>query len=211
MMLLFILQPFPGVNSSSPGAVWNKQPYQIEYQYHHADGTMHQFVERGKICSVDQDTWLDVTIVDVSSVDRIHQSLVQENNLIKKAFDVVPDPLALIGPDHRLLQVNTAMAELLGIPADQCVGKLCYTCMHGTETIPENCPHVRSLADRRIHSDEIGAAHMHKIFQVTTAPILDDLGSLLGCIHHAHDITSIKQEEQHLTRACLKSKRNFRS
>ena len=52
------------------------------------------------------------------------------------AFDAVPDLIAILDTQYRIVRVNQAMAQRLGISAEACVGQTCYSCVHGTDEPP---------------------------------------------------------------------------
>jgi PAS domain S-box-containing protein len=72
-----------------------------------------------------------------------------------RTFDAVPDLIAIIDDQHRIVRANRAMADRLGCTPQEAVGLTCYRCIHGTEAPPPFCPHVRLLADGQKHTVEV--------------------------------------------------------
>ena len=91
----------------------------------------------------------------------------------ERTFDAVPDLVSIIDADHRIVRVNEAMAQKLGITPEECVGELCYRHIHGTPEPPENCPHSRTLEDGCEHQVETCEKSLGGDFLVTTSPLLD--------------------------------------
>ena len=56
-------------------------------------------------------------------------------------FDAVPDLIAVVDNNYRILRVNKAMAERLGRPATEIVGETCYCALHGASEAVSYCPH----------------------------------------------------------------------
>ena len=73
----------------------------------------------------------------------------------EKTFGAVPDPIAIIDRDHRIVRINKAMAEKLSVTAEEVAGTACYECVHGTKEPPEFCPHSKLLVDGQEHVAEV--------------------------------------------------------
>ncbi len=114
----------------------------------------------------------------------------------EKTFDSVPDLIAILDNQHRIIRANRAMAERLGLTPGQCVSRKCFSCVHDDACPPENCPHVMTLKDGREHRAEVYEAKLNGYFLVTTTPIYDEYGKMLGSVHVARDITEQKLSEQ---------------
>ncbi|MCW4001431.1 MAG: PAS domain S-box protein [Candidatus Bathyarchaeota archaeon] len=116
----------------------------------------------------------------------------------ERTFDAVPDLIAIIDLNHRLVRANKPMAEQLGVTPQQAVGQKCYKCVHGTDAPPENCPHTQTIEDGQRHIAEVHEPRLGGDFIVSTTPLRDHNGELVGSIHVAHDITKRKQAEEEL-------------
>ncbi|MDQ5986965.1 MAG: hypothetical protein CSYNP_02701 [Syntrophus sp. SKADARSKE-3] len=108
----------------------------------------------------------------------------------EKTFDVVPDYIAVIGKDHSILRINRSMADILGLPPEQCIGKKCYQLIHGTTEAPFFCPHIRTMRDAREHRIEIYEESLGGTTLITTSPFTEEDGNLIGSVHVAYDITA---------------------
>lgn len=116
----------------------------------------------------------------------------------ERTFDSVPDLIALIDGQHRIKRVNRAMAERLGRTPEQCVGLTCYEHMHGTSCAPACCPHARTLSDAQPHTQEVHEERLGGDFLISTTPLHDEQGRMLGSVHVARDITERKHVELQL-------------
>ena len=128
-------------------------------------------------------------------------------------FHVVPDPMAILDCDHRIVRVNRAMCGRLGLSPQECVGQPCYRLVHGTDAPPSFCPHVKLLRDGKEHSAEVHEENLHGDFLVSVSPLRDATGRLLGSVHIARDITERKLVEDEVRRnnALLESIRSVQS
>lgn len=116
-------------------------------------------------------------------------------------FDAVPDLIAILDNSHHILRANSAMAARLHLSPEQCAGQLCYVCMHGADGPPAVCPHRLTVADGQEHLLELNEPRLGGDFLVSTTPLRDATGAIVGSVHVARDITSLKRAEDALRQA----------
>jgi PAS domain S-box-containing protein len=133
---------------------------------------------------------------DSSKIKRILRS----KKGLEYIFDAIPDLIAVLDKDHRVVMVNKAMADKLNTLPDLCCGSICFEVVHNAKNPPNNCPHSKLLNDGLEHISEVDEENLGGYFIVTASPIKDDNGNLLGSIHIAHDITARKNAEEKIER-----------
>jgi len=138
---------------------------------------------------------------DITSLKEAETAIVRAKEQWERTFDVVPDLIAVIDPDHRILRLNRAMAERLNLSPQEAVGRRCYELVHGTGQPPDFCPHSRSMSDGEEHSAEVYEARLGSHFLVTASPLLEADRTLAGSVHVARDISTIKRSEEALRSA----------
>lgn len=116
----------------------------------------------------------------------------------ERTFNAVPDLIALIDMDFRILRINKAMADSLGAAPEEAVGKRCFELVHHTTSPPAFCPHALLIKDNEEHSSEIREDNLGGDFLVTASPLYDAGGALIGSVHIARDITRRKMAENAL-------------
>jgi PAS domain S-box-containing protein len=121
-----------------------------------------------------------------------------DKRLWERTFNSVPDLIAILDCDYRVLKVNQAMAEKLGRTPEQCVGLTCYECVHGLSQPPSFCPNVLALHDGQPHAAEVHEERLGGYFLVTATPLRDEAGKLIGSVHVARDITEQKKAQESL-------------
>lgn len=130
-------------------------------------------------------------------VERSHaeEALRRAKEEWERTFDAVPDLIAILDREQRIVRANRAMTQRLGEPLEECRGQLCYHCVHGTDRPPGCCPHVATLADGQEHTAEVHEPRLNGDFLVTTTPLRDAQGRQVGSVHVARDITERKLAE----------------
>jgi len=137
---------------------------------------------------------------DITGRKQMEESLRQEKDLWRKTFDSIPDLLAIIDAEHRVIQVNRAMADKMAVSPDAARGIFCYQVVHGTSEPPDYCPHELLLKDGRNHTTDVFLPLLNGYYTLTTSPLFKPDGSVFGSVHLAHDITQKKKTEELLKR-----------
>ncbi len=110
--------------------------------------------------------------------------------------DTIPDLVAVIGPDYRLLRVNLALARFASCPPKDLVGRKCHQVLHGLDHPWPDCPHEQVMRTGRSVDLEVNDPHVGAPLCVTCTPFYDDNGALVGTVHVARDISEQKQAAQ---------------
>ena len=133
---------------------------------------------------------------DITERKQTEESVRRAKEEWERTFDSVPDLIAILDDQHRIVRVNKAMAARLACAPEQCVGLHCYKAVHGTDAPPAFCPHTKTITDQREHIEEVREDRLEGDFLVSTNPILDSQGRLIGSVHVARDITERKRREE---------------
>ena len=137
-------------------------------------------------------------IHDISDRIAAEAQVLSANHEWRSTFDTIPDLIAILDTNYRITRINRAMAEFLQKSPQEALGLTCHEVLHGTATPPESCPHRQLLEDGLEHTVELYLPKVDGWYQVTTSPMRDDQGKLMGSVHVAHDITSRKRKEEAL-------------
>ena len=137
----------------------------------------------------------------VFECSRAEEAFMQTKLEWERTVNAVPDLIAIIDDRYRIVRVNKAMADRLGITPDEAVGLTCYEQVHGTKEPPSFCPHAKLLADGQRQLAEVHEVRLGGYFLVSASPLHDAEGRLIGSVHIAHDITERKQAEESLRKS----------
>ena len=110
----------------------------------------------------------------------------------ERTFDTVPDHIAILDLENRIIRINKAMADLLGLNKEQAIGGFLFEYFDGSVSPPYSS-HMSELLDAGMtYSTEIQKEKLNKYFFVTISPLLSDEGRT-GSVYVARDITVNKQ------------------
>ncbi|MCM2357542.1 MAG: ATP-binding protein [Geobacteraceae bacterium] len=111
----------------------------------------------------------------------------------ERTFDTVPDLIAILDGDQRIVRVNKSMADRLGVSKDEAIGTRLYEQFHGNETPLPSC---RPSALLVIDTAHFQKGELKSFFFVTVSPLLNSDGSMFGSVYVARDVTEKKQAEE---------------
>ena len=126
---------------------------------------------------------------------RTESTILDAKDQWERTFDAVPDFIAILDPEMRIIRCNRAMADGLGISVAELPGSRCHAVLHGGDHPPAGCPYPRMIRTGRRETSEIYLEHLDKHFLISTSPLFNPDGGLNGCVHVARDITSVKSTE----------------
>lgn len=148
-----------------------------------------------------------VTLDDVTERHEARRRIAFAERSLRLTFDHAPIGIAVIAPDGGVLQVNTAMCDLLGYPADELMaggleravhpddrdvdGQLLASWLLGDEP--------QYLVDRRFRH----ASGRWLVTQMSVAVIRDDAGQPVSLIVQVVDLTEHRALEQELRAAAI--------
>jgi PAS domain S-box-containing protein len=127
---------------------------------------------------------------------RAETALVSAKEEWERTFAAVPELIAMIDMNHRIIRANLPMAERTGITCDKLIGRYCYEVIHGFSSSPASCPSSKILASGKVERTEMPIAHLGGTFDVSTTPLRDAEGQLIGYVYVASDITTQKLAAQ---------------
>lgn len=142
-----------------------------------------------------------VHTVDISARKKAEEEIVRAKEEWEKTFDAVPDLIAIIDRDNRIVRANKALEEKLGSLPEGLAGKKCYEYIHGTAEPPSFCPHALTVQDGSEHISETHESRLGGDYLLSVSPLRDAAGAIIGSVHVARDITDRKKAEKALQEA----------
>jgi len=120
----------------------------------------------------------------------------KNNNILELVFDSIPDLIAVLNLNYKIVRINQAMADKLGLSPEEAIGLSCYELVHGTLEPPAFCPMQKLIKDGQNHTADVHEPNLGGFFMVTVNPIKSETGTLMGSVHIASNITSLKLSEE---------------
>jgi PAS domain S-box-containing protein len=145
---------------------------------------------------------------DITERKKSEEALNQAKTDWERTFDSVPDLIAILDNNHHIVRANKAMATALKLPAEKCIGLNCYDHVHGTSCPPDFCPHSKTIQDGEEHIAEVHEERLGGDFLVSTTPLFDEQGSMVGSVHVARNITDRKKAEEDMAKIQIQLKEN---
>jgi len=137
-------------------------------------------------------------LIESSKRKLAEETAVRATKNWEHTFDAVPDLIAIIDTNYRVVRANSAMASKLGMTPEECIGLTCYRVVHGMTRPPSFCPHMQLLKDEFEHTAEVYEDCFGGFFIVSVSPLYDSEGKLIGSIHVARNINERRQMEEAL-------------
>ena len=112
--------------------------------------------------------------------------------------DSISDPIFIADSDNNIVKANISFARLFKKKIEDVVGKKCYEVVHKSAAPFFSCPFEKSKKDGKIHVEEVDDPNIGVPILVTTSPIFDKSGKMVGVVHVSKDISGVKNTENEL-------------
>ena len=167
------------------------------------DGQVVEVESVGGVISYNGKPAVQVMIRDITERKRTEDAILHAKLEWERTFDTLPDMIAILDDQHRIVRINKAMAKRLNVLPQNCVGMSCHEVIHGLPSPPAFCPHSLTCRDGRQHMAEFHEPCLGGDFLVSTTPLLDSAGKPVGSVHVARDITERKLVENRLAKQAV--------
>ena len=142
-------------------------------------------------------------ITDVSELKKMGDKLKKAAEDWRKTFDAISDGIFIVDKDNTIIKANRAFARMHKSDPKSLVGLKCYALMHKTDKPWPECPLEKTKKDKLTHTEEVDDPNIGVVLSVTTSPILDENGELIGAVHVSRDITGQKKLEKELQKKII--------
>ncbi len=123
-----------------------------------------------------------------------YRSLYQE---FRGILDAIPDSLALLSPDLKIVWANAVAAADMQVGLSDFIGQHCYRARHGRSEPCEACTVLKSFSSGKAATGE-SITPDERIWELYALPVFDDQGELKGAIEVARNITEKRNAENAL-------------
>jgi len=143
---------------------------------------------------------------DITERKAMEEKLAATAREWEATFNSITDFVSIQDKDSRLVKVNKAYADLFKTKPEALIGRKCYSVVHGINEPCFDCPHQNTLITKKASRLEYFEKRFDAYLEVSTSPMFDANGEVVGTIHTVKDITERKKIEKALKEAAeLKS------
>jgi PAS domain S-box-containing protein len=147
-------------------------------------------------------------ISDLTELRLAEDSLRKAAEEWRHSFDSIDEMILINDADYNIRRCNRTLADQVGLPIRQVLGKTCYKLVHGMDEPPAYCPHQQVLASGEPGECEVFEKHLGRSVHISIAPIKEQDGTVTGTVHIIRDVTDKRSQEQEtlrLTQALVES------
>lgn len=116
----------------------------------------------------------------------------------RDTFDSITDMISIVDRDFTILKANKAFSAYFGLRPPDVINKKCYELVHDGDSPIPNCPHLKTMAEKKPSGEEIFDKRTKRTFRIFTFPYNSPDGEIIGSIHIMRDITDDKEQEMRL-------------
>lgn len=130
---------------------------------------------------------------------RAEQALRHTAKQWRTSFDAISDCVLILDADGYILQCNKAVVKLTNKSFQELIGKKYWDAVHHSSEPIKNCPFIKMKRTLQHESSEI--QFNDRWLQLTSDPVFDDEGHLLGAVQLIKDITERKLTENQIRKS----------
>jgi len=125
---------------------------------------------------------------------RLFSKIEQSRKQWLEDFDTISDLIVVHGPDGRILRLNKALAEHLGLALTEAIGRdMGALALFASPPEPGGCPFCRALGTAE---EDFSYVNSGRAYVISTSHTLGGEGSELRTIHVLKDITEKREAER---------------
>jgi PAS domain S-box-containing protein len=170
----------------------------FQFQHRLKSGEMREVEVHVGTLIIDDRQVLCSTIIDITERLRTEKELAGSKEEWEKTFDALSDIVTIQDKDMHIVRANKAAIQFFHAKNGELNGKHCYEIFRNVTTPCPDCPLFTTSDDQINHLGIIAHEKLGKIFQISSAPILDESGEIQHLVHIARDITEQKKMEENI-------------
>jgi methyl-accepting chemotaxis protein len=121
----------------------------------------------------------------------------QQAKVVLRGIDLIPTPLHIVDRDYRIVYINKAAADSLGMKESECIGKHCYDLYNAEMCKSRNCPGRVAMETGKTKNIDIPYKD-GRWENCTSVARFDENGRVIGVVEYFPDITAQKRTVQDL-------------
>ncbi len=138
--------------------------------------------------------------IEITELRQVEEELRKAEQEWRDTFDSISDFVSVHDREFRIVKANRALVDFLGISRDELIGRRCYEVFHGTNQPLSSCPYIESMRLKKTVTAEVEYTKLGIPLLVTSSPLFNGDGDLIGGVHFARDVSGIKAAEEQIRR-----------
>ena len=150
----------------------------------------------GSLVEIGEDRCALTIIHDVTERRKYEKKLKISSEKFKNTFNSIQDILYIVDKEFRIVNINRAFLELIGLERSRVVGKKCYEIVQGISQPCENCPEKKVFETGKPFREEMSINVPEKglrCYDMLGSPIFNIEGRLILAVLSGRDITEMKE------------------
>jgi PAS domain S-box-containing protein len=139
---------------------------------------------------------LIATFLDITAEAKAKTELLRANDEWERTFHAVSDLIFILDDKRRIVRMNRALGERLGVAQAEVAGLPCHEPIVDNKTLASFCPDLPTRTDGHDHRLEIVDESLGGVFDLRISPLRDQDGRVSGWVHAARDLTAFKSLER---------------
>jgi PAS domain S-box-containing protein len=124
---------------------------------------------------------------------RLYEQVIEAEQELENIFESISDLVYINDSDYTIKRINKAVLNKVQRPIEEVIGKKCYEVFHGMTEPWKKCPHYKTLKTNKASIEEVEDTYLGGTFLISSSPIFDTVGKILGTVHVVRDVTEIKK------------------
>jgi len=141
---------------------------------------------------------------EIDSLKKRVAELEKANRELDNVFNATGDIIFVTDKDNVITRANDACVSLLNTKLQDIVGKKCHELVHKLDEPWPGCPFEKTKEDKKTHTEEVNDTKIGPSLLVTTLPIFNEKGEMLGAVHTAKNITEYNKQKEAFSESEIK-------
>jgi len=122
----------------------------------------------------------------------IFDKIEQAEKELEMLFNSITDLIYYTDDTYTIKKVNRSFLEAVGLKENEVIGKKCFKLIHKNANPLEECPHRKAMETGKPQVGELEEDYLDGVYLLSSSPIFDRNGNLMGTINVAKNITELK-------------------
>jgi PAS domain S-box-containing protein len=132
---------------------------------------------------------------------KLFENVSRVESELESIFESIADMVFYTDKDFTIKRINHAVADRIGKPEEEIIGRKCYEVFHGKDKPWEMCPQLKTINSKKPGIEEFEDPYLGGTFVLSSSPLFDSSGNFIGIVHISRDITEIHTLREKITQS----------